>query len=146
VADPLVEEMRKQFHGWLCNDVLGYRKEMPTNADKNSKTSREIAEELAQLIARSAGVDLKNIDGSGQELGKRFTNHTTRFLERTFRALEHARPGPWEFSTSQAEPGIARYEPYTHLFRLTDLLDRLSSDAPDISSAFTRGRRESPLF
>ncbi len=146
VTVPLIEEMRRQFHGCLCNDVLGYRVvklknqriEVPTNADKDSTTSREIAEKLAQLIAYSANVDLKIINVKGQELGKRFTNHTKWFLEIAFRALEHARPGPWEFSTSQAEAGIAQYEPYTHLFRLKDLLDQLSSEAPDISSAFTQ--------
>lgn len=132
---PVLEQARKKYHERLLGDVWGYREGVPTNADKDSRTSRAIAERLAQVVASSTGVPLREISTSGQALGKRFTEHTREFLKETFLRLWHARPGPWEFSTGEARQGIARYEPYTHVIRLQELLER---QAPEISAAFTR--------
>jgi len=132
----VLQEARLEYHRNLCQDVLGLRGSATTNADSSSASSTQIATALARRIAQNAEVNLRELAASGQELGRRFTEYTARFLKKAFLSLEHARPGPWVFSTSQAEPGIARYEPYTHLAQLQALVDWLREDKPDVATSF----------
>ncbi|WP_205664654.1 NgoMIV family type II restriction endonuclease [Ammonifex thiophilus] len=134
----MIEEKRREYHRKLCTCVLGFREGIPTNADKKSKTSTRIARALASMISRSAGVELREIDAKPQELGGIFTTCTREFLEETFKSLDHARPGPWDFDTSQARLGIARYEPYIHLAALDELVKLLESKNPALATAFER--------
>lgn len=134
----LIEQARQEYHQKLCRDVLGIRNSAPTNADANSSSSKTIAMALAKRIAARAGVQLKSINASPQELGRLFTEYTTAYLERTFTCLGHVRPGPWVFSTSQASYGIARYEPYTHLAQLQAFIRDLGSSNPDVSTFFSQ--------
>jgi hypothetical protein len=139
----IFKQQRDLYHRNLAGEVLGYRKDGSiTNADSKSDTSRAIAEQLAQIIAQRLQLKLKTLldqkgyNISGQELGHRFAEITRDFLEQSFLQLEHARPGPWTFSTSQAHVGIAGYEPYTHLARVQQFIEQLRKEAPDAAAFF----------
>lgn len=133
----LLEDARSEYHRRLCEGVLGLRSnDAPTNADASSTSSTQIAAALVRLVASNAGCVLRPVHASGQELGRLFSEHTAWFLETSFTRLAHARPGPWVFSTSQAAPGIARYEPYTHLAQLQALVTWLREDKPDVATFF----------
>ena len=135
---PLLERARLEYHQALCRDVLGIRGDSPTNADASSSSSKTIANSLAKKVATQARVQLEPISASPQELGRLFTEHTADFLKQTFEQLGHVRPGPWVFSMSQAAPGIARYEPYTHLAQLQSLVHDLRRTNPDVATFFSR--------
>jgi hypothetical protein len=135
----VIEESRLLYHIRLCGDVYGLRGASPSNADKDSLTSSTIAKELLNdIIANTTGAEIRSIVASGQELGRRFADHTKQFLRETFQRLQYARPGPWEFDTSQAWPGIARYEPYVHLAQLQRLVERVREENPETATAFSQ--------
>lgn len=139
----ILKRQRDEYHRALAQKVLGYRKNgSVTNADSASKASKAIARELARIIEKNLQLQLRallNARGdeiSGQELGRYFAEATRDFLERSFLKLEHARPGPWGFSLSQADPGIARFEPYTHLAAVQKFIEKLRDDDPDAAVFF----------
>ncbi len=133
----ILKQQRDEYHRDLASRVLGYRPNgSMTNADSSSKTSSAIACQLAQIIKQNLQLELREIAATGQELGSRFADATCKFLKGSFLKLEHARPGPWGFSVSQASPGIARYEPYTHLARVQEFIERLRKDDPAAAVSF----------
>ncbi len=139
----ILKGQRDDYHRILVQRVLGYRKDgSVTNADSASNVSKAIAGELARLIEARLQVQLRPLltaggkDVPGQELGRLFTEATRDFLESAFLKLQHARPGPWGFSLSQAALGIARFEPYTHLEAVQKFVERLRRDDPNAAVFF----------
>ena len=106
-----IGELRRTYHQALCDQLLGYRNGVLSNADRGSKTSATLAEEM---FARMDMPPCANPPAE-QTIGTRFANITMEFLEESFQILGHLRPGPWEFSASQRRPGIARFDQYDHL-------------------------------
>ena len=107
-------KLRKEYHRRLCTDVLGKTEGgYYNNADGANRTSRELAEGMADRIGGPfcAECDLP----SGQGAGAQFAKHTAAFLEKSFALLKHLRPGNWTFSTSQGADGITGYDQYSHL-------------------------------
>jgi hypothetical protein len=64
---------------------------------------------------------------SPQELGAQFQKITCRFIERTFTALLHTRPGTWRFDLGGH---ISQYYQYEHLAQL----DHLAKQYPDLKA------------
>lgn len=128
----LLADTRVNYHRELAAKVLGYRANgIVTNADAGSESSRIISGLLARILERRLNIQLPRLEVAGQELGNRFAQLTAKFVENSFRLLEHARPGPWCFTLSQASPGIARYEPYTHLAQFQRFIDELRKINPE---------------
>ena len=48
--------------------------------------------------------------------------YTARFLEGSFELLRHLRPGEWVFSISSS--AISKYDQYSHLARLQEVLEK----------------------
>lgn len=122
MAVPEMYALRRQYHERLCASILGYRgggSGALTVADSASATSVDLARRMAQAI----GLPLAANPKEGQTAGKLFTEYTEIFLEEAFHLLRHIRPGNWVFSVSQAAAGIARFDQYEHLAKLSAALE-----------------------
>lgn len=116
----LLTDLRKEYHSKICSKILGYRQgtKAYTVADSGSKTSVDLAERMVtNLCIRTCAKP-----ATGQTAGTLFTEYTMGFLESAFARLHHLRPGDWYFSTSQAGPGIARFDQYQHLADLQNVV------------------------
>jgi len=110
---------------------------VPSNADQYSRPSVAIA--LGML--ENTKVEVKR--ANSQTSGKIFTDTTLEFLRDAFPLLEHLRPGPWRFSSSQASIGIAAFYQYEHLAVLQEFLDKWekdpSNEEKDLRAMFAGG-------
>lgn len=94
----------------------GLPSQIPSNADKDSATSIAIAQEIYSRIRSEIKVGTKL---AGQMSGSRFEQITRSFVQTTFAALHHLRPGKWDSSPVKRE--IWAYEQYHHLAELSEL-------------------------
>ena len=117
-----VGELRQSYHADICDQILGYRNGVLSNADRGSRTSVAIAEEMFAYMNMSPCAN----PPAEQTIGSRFANITMDFLDRSFQILGHIRPGPWEFSASQRKPGIARFDQYEHLTLLEEVIANMT--------------------
>lgn len=114
---------RKAFHANLLAQVLRVASDdAPNNADKTSPLSTDIAKAILNEIGAGQRGQL-----SGQTLGRLFERVCEEFLNVSFPALEHLRPGPWIINRtgpqgSQAK-GIAQFDQYEHLVALSAAAD-----------------------
>ena len=116
-----IGEIRRTYHSELCEQILGYRNGVLSNADRGSRTSTAIAEEMFAQMDMSPC----NNPPAEQTIGTKFANITMEFLDGSFHILGHLRPGPWEFSASQRKPGIARFDQYDHLTLLDNVISNM---------------------
>lgn len=114
----IIKSARAGYHAALRSDVYIIDNGVPSNADKDSRTSRAIAAHLANLLGVGPGTRLK-----AQTAGARFEKHTMDFLKATFLQLGHLRPGNWDIHCVNARTGlpIARYDQYQHLAELEEV-------------------------
>lgn len=143
----LIAQERKAFHKQLLDtETLTLTADgIVSNADKSSKLSKQIAQEVIRLIGQNDGLNIcltKKI--AGQTLGKQFEFCVTGFLQKTFPFLSNLRPGCWKiFQLSNNNrlktSDFAQYEHLAYLSRLTaadsQLAASLGNDyliAPDI--------------
>jgi len=104
-------EARKSFHAALLNSILRIDATgVPSNADKGSRISTNIA----IGIARRIGVEAIGARLAGQMSGNEFEEICRKFLENTFLRLDHLRPGIWRIQRGN-QAVIALYEQYAHL-------------------------------
>ncbi len=90
------QNFRRAYHEALCQKMLFIDKHgIPNNADKHHSTSTFFA---GQIIA-SIGVPLRTTYISSRIAQERFERITSRYLENTFKLLNHLRPGKWLFYT-----------------------------------------------
>ena len=138
---PLIAKARKQYHcdiisnGILTIDANG----IPSNADKSSKLSKEIAISIAQALM--AEVHEK---AQGQTSGAKFESVNMSFLRHTFSNMQNLRPGKWHIDklgnrNTIKTSSFAQYEHLEYLSNLTrtdyKLASSLGNDyiiAPDI--------------
>lgn len=89
---PLIAKARKEYHkalideGVLTIDASG----TPSNADKSSRLSREIAVRIASALMAETHDKVM-----GQTSGAKFEELNMRFLKSTFIELQNLRPGKW---------------------------------------------------
>lgn len=143
----LIAQERKAFHKQLLDtETLTLTADgIVSNADKSSKLSKQIAQEIIRLIGQNDGLDIcltKKI--AGQTLGKQFEFCVTGFLQKTFPFLSNLRPGYWKIfqlgnNNRLKTSDFAQYEHLAYLSRLTaadsQLAASLGNDyliAPDI--------------
>ena len=143
----LIAKERKFFHKQLLDTetltltVNG----VVSNADKSSKLSKQIAQEIIGLIGKNDGLDIRSTKKiAGQTLGKQFEFSVTEFLQKTFPFLSNLRPGYWKIfqlgnNNKLKTSDFAQYEHLAYLSRLTaadsQLAASLGNDylvAPDI--------------
>lgn len=91
VDEPFFGSARRRYHALLRDKVLRLEDGVPSNADRGSKASKEIARGIFKRIEMSApGLKLK-----GQTAGNQFEVATAAFVQETFLKLAHLRPGDW---------------------------------------------------
>lgn len=109
-------EARRKYHSVLLDSILTIsNKGVPSNADKHSRLSVQIAQGIADTLRTSVGQRL-----AGQTSGSAFELANRDFLIDTFLSLKHLRPGNWSIKQiGLRQNAIAEYEQYSHLHALT---------------------------
>jgi hypothetical protein len=114
-----ITSARMEYHRAICHRILGIRSTSTgfSNADSSSEVSKTLAAGMAKRISDTYCEKIP----TGQAAGALFAEITRSFLAQTFSYLGHLRPGEWNFTTSQGRIGIAAYDQYEHLSKLSDL-------------------------
>ena len=123
VNEPILLLARKNFHKSLLADVLTIDKSgVPSNADKDSPTSCDIAKQIVVKLGRAKVEERKQ----GQTLGRLFEQNVAAFVEATFLQLSHLRPGKWKVGRSQdkRKRGITAFDQYAHIADLEDIIEK----------------------
>jgi|694.fasta_scaffold19000_3 hypothetical protein len=118
----LITTSRNALHAHLAASALfawhhkvksGNEIRVPSIADADNRDSIGIASEVFKLL----GIDRNHTALSPQKAGSDFEAACTTFMQDTFAALAHIRPGQWEISplSSRKRLEIARFEQYSHL-------------------------------
>ncbi len=116
----LISNAREKFHADLLGCVLSIDSHgIPTNADKDSPLSRNVAIALAESLMAVNGRDRL----PGQSSGNLFEGVVKRFVEDTFLMLGGLRPGTWAVAKvgNRSRLSIAGYDQYSHLESLATL-------------------------
>ena len=141
MMEPLIVQERKKYHQSLLDEgVLTIDKNgVPSNADKSSKLSVEIASHIANRLM--AETQEKTV---GQTSGAKFEQVNMEFLANTFPLLQNLRPGKWHITKLGNRNAIktssfAQYEHLDYLNRLTAYDRKLAASmgndymvAPDV--------------
>jgi hypothetical protein len=116
----IIDELRRSYHSDLMASVWGFhgQDKLPSNADRGSVISKRLAGYMLEIAEGPTNNPLRS-----QSAGLKFTEVTRDFLERTFAALSHLRPGNWRFSTTTGSLGITAFDQYAHLAVLKAFLD-----------------------
>lgn len=128
-TEPFIQHARAEFHRSLLHSLLTISdKGVPSNADKDNKTSVAIALGIAKKLMAETG-----IRSAAQTSGNEFEDLVSRFVDITFTRLPHLRPGKWQVrqvgNRNRAE--IANYAQYAHLAALQNA----AKNNPDIAAA-----------
>lgn len=127
---------RKQFHRQLLDEgVLNLNKDgIASNADKDSHTSKAIANSIALQLQTETGEPL-----AGQTSGSKFETIVAEYIKMTLSELAHIRPGSFHVTKvgSRASLGIAQFEQYKHLRALKEAADSNPNLAVSIGRDYT---------
>ena len=110
-----LEQLRREYHKAICQQVLGYRAEVPNIADKGSKRSIELAKGILTRMGFPPCLE----PPTGQRAGALFEALTLDYLEKAFRLIRHLRPGDWTFSV---HGDVTAFDQYEHLTDLAQVL------------------------
>jgi hypothetical protein len=117
--NPRLRQAREEFHRDICCDILGRRSGgYLSNADSGSTTSKGIAEGIAERLGLPLCQDLP----SPQTAGNLFEGHVRDYLQDTFDALTHIRPGNWIYETKKGI-AISEFDQYEHLDSIVQALE-----------------------
>ncbi len=126
----VLQEIRKKYHQEICKMLLRIREtkekgNYPNNADGDSKISVKIAWGIINQLTKTP------VHGniSGQEAGHIFEQLTKEFIEKTFKLLNHLRPGKWNYSI---HTGISKFDQYRDLASL----DSYIKNNKELASSF----------
>lgn len=120
-AAPWFAEARAQFHAGLLRDriLTVDSRGVASNADSGSRASCAYAAHLAKTLQVGTG----GARLAGQTSGGGFEQACADFLNATFPALHHLRPGEWtirKVGGRGESSGAAQFEQYAHLVELND--------------------------
>ena len=117
-ARPFIQTARTAFHRSLLDSLLTIGTNgVPSNADKDNKTSIVIALGVAHRLSAETGVR-----AAGQTSGNQLEDLVARFVENTFFRLPHLRPGRWSVRKvgNRNRGEISKYAQYAHLVALQE--------------------------
>lgn len=126
--EPYIQHARAEFHKSLLLSLLTISdKGVPSNADKDNRTSVAIASGIAKRLLAETG-----LRSAAQTSGNEFEDLISRFVEATFLRLPHLRPGKWKVrqvgNRNRAE--ISNYAQYAHLAAL----QQAAKSNPDLAA------------
>lgn len=112
----LISDARTAFHDALLKTTLIIdSKNVPSNADKDSVLSVQVARGIA-LALKAQTVFARS---AGQTSGTSFESICADFLRSTFLHLQHLRPGNWEVhqlkGAAKGGAAVSQYTQYEHL-------------------------------
>jgi NgoMIV restriction enzyme len=116
MTTPIIQEARTEFHRKLLQSLLTISATgVPSNADKDNKTSVAIATSIAQQLQANVGHR-----HAAQTAGNQFEDIVAKFVRGSFGHLSHLRPGTWEVRQvgNRNRGEIAKYAQYAHLIAL----------------------------
>lgn len=128
-ANALLANARKEFHTALLSSILTINAAgVASNADKDSKSSTNIARGIADMLRAKTGER-----NAGQTSGNKFESICADFVRTTFLNLGHLRPGTWAIDqiASRNRQAIADYEQYAHLIAL----NQAAKENPELAAA-----------
>ncbi len=112
MSEAWLTKARREFHASLLEGILTKSASgVPSNADKASKPSREIAEAIIDQLGHARTAPKL----PGQTAGSDFESVCASFLSVCFEKMNHLRPG--EFAVKKGG-GISAYDQYAHLDEL----------------------------
>lgn len=115
----LLSQYRKKYHQKICKNIISFRKEKgkeyPNFADSGNNASMKIARSIVEQL--NSELNKKNV--SGQTAGDRFEVYTKEFLEESFNAIQHLRPGNWLYLINTK---ITEFDQYEHLASLEKIV------------------------
>lgn len=116
-----LSELRRSYHSKIGTQIVRYSERngrlYPNFADGSSQSSILIAGGIAELL----GFPSRTSPGiTGQTAGTLFERLTCEFIEETFAAIRHLRPGRWQYLTTQTQ--ISNFAQYRHLENLASLV------------------------
>lgn len=125
MTEAWLTQARREFHATLLDSILTRSTSgIPSNADKASKPSREIANSiLDQLGPATTAPKLP-----GQTAGADFEGVCASFVRVCFQHMHHLRPGTF---TVNKGSGIAMFDQYAHL----DDLEAIAKTNREIATA-----------
>jgi hypothetical protein len=132
----LLTQARLEFHTTILAKLIKVdSKGVPSNADKDSRSSVQIASGIAERL----GVAGEGVRLAGQMAGNRFEEICANYLGKTFLQLGHLRPGLWEVKRSGGRNRleIAKYEQYAHLIALESAAKKDPQLAAALGSDYT---------
>mgnify|MGYP006429544045 CR=1 FL=1 len=128
----MLKKLRNDYHNALCKNIIRIRNtreiEYPNFADVSSKTSKAVAWKIVESLG--CGKNYQNI--YGQTAGTLFEQETMLYLKNAFSAINHLRPGSWDYRVNSL---ITAYEQYRHL----DYLEKVIKDDKTLASTLGGG-------
>jgi len=114
-----IAEARRRFLATLLDRVLTAPGGIPTNADRGSRASVEIANGILERIGSEVGLTERL---AGQMSGHAFEDICAEFVSETFHEFSDLRPGNWHVVRVGGDKGtglhIAQFEQFSHLVAL----------------------------
>lgn len=105
------KQLRDTYHKEVCQQILGYKEDVPSIADNGSRTSID----LSKGILTRMGFPLCTEPPNGRRADALFVSLTRDYLAQAFHMIEHLRPGDWILSTLENAPQFEQYEHWTEL-------------------------------
>ena len=130
MTESLISLARKALHSSLLDSILHIDpKGAPTNADTGNQLSRQVALRQLSLIGSPA----QRKRPLPQQSGRQFELKCTKFVNDTFLALQHLRPGVWKVyrSGQGLSTKISEFSQYSHI----TILDNAAKANPQIAAA-----------
>ena len=109
-----LEHLRKTYQGTVFRQVLGYRAGIPNIADKNRKTTIQIA----RCLITRMGFSLCSDPPKGHEARVLFAELTLDYLQKAFQLLQYLCPSKSIFSIRRDAPPFDGYEHLADLPRV----------------------------
>jgi hypothetical protein len=134
----VIRKARINFHKNLLKSALTINnKGIPSNADKDQKSSVLYAKSIADQLKSETGERL-----AGQSSGHQFEQIVAAFIQETFNELQHLRPGKWQIFqvAGRNRLKIAEYSQYEHLI----LLQNATKDNPELAASLGNDYTISP--
>jgi hypothetical protein len=127
-------QLRQTYHNEIALQIVRFSRNAgesyPNFADGSSRSSVDISNGIAELLRFPMRSEPRL---AGQTAGSLFEKLTCDFLREAFTAIQHLRPGRWEYLTTRTQ--ISGFVQYRHL----ETLDALVTDNQTLSAALGHG-------
>ena len=124
MTEPWLKQARREFHATLLAGPLTVSEGVPSNADRGSKVSVELALSMVRQLGSARNVEKL----PGQTAGANFEEICASYVRICFEKLSHLRAG--DFFVAKGG-GIAKFEQYAHLARL----EKIAKEHRDVALA-----------